>query len=179
MENGVHLLRQRLGLAFGARVVQPPDQRNRHQPRHRMRHQQGRQHPEWRYMGQDRALQQQQAKDADRTVGADARILHDLQHALLRHAAAETVAHVGKAVFMEGAGDVDAGGDRQDDGDHGREKLEGDNVDRAGDQRDDHTDQRKIARRLVEPSGIEAHPARDRQAREELQRGEEQSELVH
>jgi hypothetical protein len=133
----------------------------------------------WRQHRQRRALRPQHAHDADRSVGPDARVLHDLEHALAGQAAAEAVAGVGEAVLVEGAGDVDRCGGRQHGRHRGRQDQRGQRVNGGRNGGDHAADQREVARRGVQPLRLEADPARNRQPREELQGDEEEAQLLH
>ncbi len=123
-------------------------------------------------------LGQQHQRDGNRAEAADARVLHDFEHALPVAPAAEAIDRIGKTILVEGAGDQQrrchAGQDRQ----RNRQPLSCGDGDRGADRADDHADQRQIARGLLELLLRVADLARHRQPAEEAQRGEEDRELA-
>ena len=132
----------------------------------------------WRQRSERRAFDGEQADDADGAICADARILHDFQYPLARQPTAKAIAHVGEAVFMEGARQINAGGDGQQHGQRRRQEPAGQQIHCAGNGRHHHADQREVARGVLQPGRFETHPARNRQARKELQRNEEEAALM-
>ena len=121
---------------------------------------------------------EEQQDQPQRAVGADARILHDLQRPLAADRAAQRIAGVGPAVFVKATGEPDREGhgqqhghERRPEGRRGRERQ------RAG-RPHQRTDQRKVALAGLQPIGVVAHPGGHGHPREELQGDEEQADFV-
>ena len=102
-------------------------------------------------------------KRAD-AVGADAAVAHDLELALPRIAAAETVRGVGEAVLVQAAGHGERRRDRKRRRDPWRRSdLVGDRIDHRGDQRDEDAGQREGPGRARNIGAGGRRRARDRQ----------------
>src|SRR5207245_1332301 len=105
-------------------------------------------------------------------------VLHDLQCALAADRAAQAIAGVGEAIFMEGAGEPHCRAEREPCRDAGRKQLPAAPPREGRHTTDKQTDRRKMARAGVQPLRLVAHPARYRNPGEELQRDEEEAQFV-
>ena len=129
-------------------------------------------------LGQRVELCQQHQRDGDGAEAANARILHDLEHAPLLPAAAETIHRVGEAVLVKGACDHQRGRHAGEDRQRCRQPLLRGDGDERADAADDDPHQRQVARGLLELLLRVADPGGHGQAGKEAQRGEEDPELA-
>ena len=110
---------------------------------------------------------------ANGTIVADARILHDAEDLGFLPAAAEAVDHVAPAVLMENAGNAQGGNHRRQHGQRLRPEIRGADKDQRTQAADDQADQRHVTRRFLQGFTAMPDPGRDRQPCEEADCTEE------